>query len=536
MTLNDKIPQGPEQTDSPPTSSYSSSPEILKDIIIPHNGPDLSTYSKFLALYCRSDKNDDFYSLEEKQNCKFGEQWSTFVDTITGLDCSGSEVSGRITERILPSSLANKFTNNLGVAIKVSEYTRDDECQIRGCVTTIENENMFNNWFIYHILDQSRLSLSEHPIVAKEVKYHELFADFFAKNLKNTIVNDQWNFGGRDYFVERARYFTDRYLRIECILPAFPCKSSNEQKVYGSVPDKGEELALKRLIKATEDLADIYPPGMKIWIVSDGHVFSDCIGVDDDVVTTYTTKLHELYKRVAIPGVDAIGFCGLNELFFSGAAGDIFNPDWVSDTEVAHYTGTQICSKSDLSRQILMKGCDTDAGRLKKQIAIQDHPRLHLYRGFSRFMMEDLSLLTHFQTFSRKKFKKTISKIAFNMIKRNDAYSNLVELIFPHHLRISIHAHTNSGPKFGIKVISNDQCSIVSSLEDLEEPEFEDFLHIPTPWHNCVVKVEDEKEKYFLTKSKVIKDALEKGMYDGEWKDTRFDNGEGGHFVIKKIS
>ena len=181
------------------------------------------------------------------------------------------------------------------MAIKISEYTRDDERQIRGCVTTVENENSFNNWFVYHILDQSRLSLSEHPIVTKEVKYHELFADFFEKNLKNTIVNDQWNFGGRDYFIERSRYFTDRYLRIECILPAFPCKSSNEQKVYGSVPDKGEELALKRLIKATQDLVKIYPPGMKIWIVSDGHVFSDCIGVDDDVVSTYTTKLHELY-------------------------------------------------------------------------------------------------------------------------------------------------------------------------------------------------------------------------------------------------
>ncbi|CAI4059172.1 Dit1p SKDI_04G6120 [Saccharomyces kudriavzevii IFO 1802] len=536
MTITGNLLPSSEKSEPTSASSHSSSSDTLKDVDIPHNGADSSTYSKFLALYCRSDKNDTFKSLEEKQNCKFGEQWPTFVDTIAGLDCYGSEISGRVTERILPAPLADKFTNNLGMAVKISEYTRDDECQIRGCVTTIENENTFNNWFIYHILDQSRLSLSEHLIVDKEVKYHELFADFFEKNLKNTIVNDQWDFGGRDYFIERARYFTDRYLRIECILPAFPCKSSNEQKVYGSVPDKGEELALKRLIKATQDLVEVYPPGMKIWIVSDGHVFSDCIGVDDDVVSEYTTKLHELYGRVAIPGVDAIGFCGLNELFFSGAASEIFNPNWVSDTEVAHYTGTQICPKSDLSRQILMKGCDTDAGRLRKQIAIDGHPRLHLYRGFSRFMMEDLSLLEHFQSFSKKKFKKVISMIAFNMIKRNDAYSNLVELIFPHHLRISIHAHTNSGPKFGIKVISSEQCSIVSSLEDLDEPKFEDFLHIPTPWHNCVVKVEDDKEKYFLTKSKVIKDAIEKGSYDGEWKDTRFDIGEGGHFVIRKTS
>ena len=174
MTFTNSLPSGSVQSASPSTSSFSSSTDTLKDIDIPHNGADLSTYSKFLALYCRSDRNNEFYSLEEKQNCKFGEQWPTFVKSIDSLDCSGSEISGRISERILPASLANKFTNNLGVAIKISEYTRDDECQIRGCVTTIENENSFNNWFIYHILNQSRLSLSEHPIVAKEVKYLSL--------------------------------------------------------------------------------------------------------------------------------------------------------------------------------------------------------------------------------------------------------------------------------------------------------------------------------------------------------------------------
>lgn len=40
------------------------------------------------------------------------------------------------------------------------------------------------------------------------------------------------------------------------------------------------------------------------------------------------------------------------------------------------------------------------------------------------------------------------------MIKRNDAYSNLVELMFPFHLRFSIHAHNNAGPKFGISLLS----------------------------------------------------------------------------------
>lgn len=502
------------------------------DISIPHNLNDLSTYSKFLAIYTRDAETNECYSIEEKQNCKIKTKWDDFIQFIEESEPVEASISNRIYEYNVPVIIADQFTNVLGLPIKISEYRREGENQIRGCVTTIENENDFNDWFIFHILEQARLTLSERPIAPTNNRYHEVFADYFEANMKNTIIDDQWDIEGRQYFIQRVRYFTDRYLKIECVLPAFPCKSSNFDKVAGHIPDKGEEFALKRLIKVTQNAAKVYPPGMKIWIVSDGHVFSDCIGVDDDVVNSYTAKLHQLYENIAIPGVDAIGFCGLNDLFFNGAAAPKFNTGLIKDVQIGHFTGTKVCSVSDVSRSILMKGCDTDDGRLRKQISIDGHPRLHLYRGFSRFMMEDLIRLPYFENTSRKGFKKVVSKIAFNMIRRNDAYSNLVELIFPHHMRLSIHAHTNSGPKFGIKVISSDQCQIVKSLSDIEEPKFEDLLHIPTPWHNCVVKLNNGQ--YFLTKSKVVKDAMESGLYEGEWKDTRLESGEGGYYVISK--
>lgn len=502
---------------------------------IEHNLSDLSTYSKFLALYTRNPESAVYCSLEEKQDCKIKQEWKLFIKHLQGIKPTEASVSENLVEYIVPSDVADRFTNSMGLSIKVSEYIKEGESQIRGCITTVENENDFNDWFILHILDQARLALSEVPFqnANADHSYHEKFADFFETHLKNTIIDDQWGAGGRDYFIKRVKYFTDRNLKIECVLPAFPCKSSNFEKVGGVYPDKGEEFALRRLIKATQDAQKVYPPGMKIWIVSDGHVFSDCIGVDDDVVSSYTAKLHQLYETLKIPGVDAIGFCGLNDLFFSGDTGPKFNSDWIDDVELNHYTGTQICPVSDVSRAILMKGCDTDDGRLRKQISIDGHPRLHLYRGFSRFMMEDLSRLSFFKGTSRKGFKKIISKIAFNMIRRNDAYSNLVELVFPHHMRLSIHAHTNSGPKFGIKVISSEQCRIVKSLEDLEEPKFEDLLHIPTPWHNCVVKVDDER--YILTKASIVKEALESGSYVGQWVETSLELGECGHFAIRKF-
>jgi pyoverdine/dityrosine biosynthesis protein Dit1 len=41
--------------------------------------------------------------------------------------------------------------------------------------------------------------------------------------------------------------FVRRGARVEFCLPAFPCKSSNPEKVVAVVPDRGEQLALENL-------------------------------------------------------------------------------------------------------------------------------------------------------------------------------------------------------------------------------------------------------------------------------------------------
>ncbi|CDO93027.1 unnamed protein product [Kluyveromyces dobzhanskii CBS 2104] len=505
------------------------------DIDISHGETknDMSTYSKFLCIYTRHMFTFDLYGIQDKQNCQFTENWETFSRILKEKACTINNHG--VTEVIISSEESKEMTPFHSVAIKVSEYQVEGENQIRGAITTVEQENPFNNWFIYHILCKSHLSYGCTPFKQSEVDYAELFTTYFEENLKNTIHGDEWiSMNGRSYFKERVKYFTSRYKRIECILPAFPCKSSNMNKVHGKIPDKGEELAFVNLIKATKDVSEFYPPGMKLWIVSDGHVFSDCIGVDDDVVDSYTHHLHGLYESLAQRENDAIGFAGLKDLFFEGKSSESFDPRWVEEMNLPHYTGTKICPNSELSRQILMKGCDTENGRLKKQLSIPDHPRLHLFRGFSKFMTEDLCLLPFFEGVSRKGFKKTVAKVAFEMIKRNDAYSNLVELIFPHHMRLSIHAHTNSGPKFGVKIISFAQCKTIKSLDNEEEPAFEDLLHIPTPWHNCVIKME-ENGRYYLTKTKTVMDATENGSYDATWVKTNINTGVGGHFSLRKI-
>jgi pyoverdine/dityrosine biosynthesis protein Dit1 len=63
--------------------------------------------------------------------------------------------------------------------------------------------------------------------------------------------------------------------RVETCLPAFPFKSANKvYKVLGSLPDKAEELALQRLNHMCARIKDVYKPGARVNIISDGITYN----------------------------------------------------------------------------------------------------------------------------------------------------------------------------------------------------------------------------------------------------------------------
>lgn len=113
------------------------------------------------------------------------------------------------------------------------------------------------------------------PSTKEESTTHEI-VDLFDRYLRYAIENDKWESQGRQYFTAKVQYYVHHNLQLELCLPAFPCKSSNPEKVMGIEPDKGEEMALRRLHGFVEKVDEIYSPGARLWIISDGHVFSDC--------------------------------------------------------------------------------------------------------------------------------------------------------------------------------------------------------------------------------------------------------------------
>jgi pyoverdine/dityrosine biosynthesis protein Dit1 len=264
------------------------------------------------------------------------------------------------------------------------------------------------------------------------------------------------------------------------------------------------------------------------------------VGVDDSIVDLYSAELISMNAAIASKrsggSADRIGFKSLVDMF--GLAHD------ESTASTQHHAlqlpsleahiPTERTPAAELSRQMLLQAGRSEDSLLRARIAAGEHSALKLYRGFSRFMTEDLRLNRHTSHLSRCKLKKLAAKVSFEMLQRNEAYSNLVELFFPHHVRLSIHAHNNAGPKFGIRLLGSPGVRAVEGRLALDAPEMRsaDLLHVPTPWHNCLVLVEGQGT-LVMTKSKVVKDALAEGAFRGSWADEGH-RGVAGHYRLLK--
>ncbi|KAK4627105.1 Spore wall maturation protein DIT1 [Fulvia fulva] len=282
-------------------------------------------------------------------------------------------------------------------------------------------------------------------------------------------------------------------------------------------------IALTTLHNFVRSVEDIYKPGAEVLIVSDGHVFSDCIGVEDSMVDAYGSKLREMNETLKTAfgdgGRERVRFQGLPEMLKlqrSDIEGENL-ADRLKLEELKHpIEEIPINEDAEISRRLLMQGFSANTDELRGRIDDKDPAALALYRGFSRFMLEDLQRNTHTEMLSKSKLRKLSSKVAFEMIERNQAYSNMIEMVFPYHLRLSIHAHNNAGPKFGINLMGPNVCATDTLPPQGDAEKSHDLLHVPTPWHGCIVEIAGHEDLY-MTKVEKVEEAIEKKEVVGAW-------------------
>ncbi|KAL4886022.1 Pyoverdine/dityrosine biosynthesis protein-domain-containing protein [Aspergillus karnatakaensis] len=507
-----------------------------------------SIYHHVAAIYQR-DAQGTLLIIDGRYADQIRAQWSQLFHTLSTsqpIITAGLAFDKSITTTECIVLFTQKSQAEEQTTTQIHELQDPNSATIRGLVTLTPSSTLskeFFNWSKIFLLLNARF-LTNSLVPASENTEARAIAEritnLFEEILKNTSQDDRWlSQGGRQYFIDKVYTFTKDRKIIELCLPAFPCKSSNPNKVAGVQPDAAEHLALNHLHSFVEQVSRIYTPGATLWIISDGHVFSDNIGVDDYLVDEYGATLATQYQQRTpnTPKDQAlIQFTGLEDLFFSSPESTAaFTPSMLHTVEIPQPVQTVQTERAQLCRLLLENVGGIDRTHLRTLIDRKDPDTVALYQGQSRFMLEDLGSYLSSKNIGNKQKKKIASLVAAEMIARNHAYSNLVELLFPHHIRLSIHAHNNSGPKFGIRLFPRGSVRPVHDFQTLldvdgegNKPLYE--FQIPTPWHNTLVKVQGSGVSY-LTRSSIARDAIASGEFEGVW----VEGSDGGYFEIRRV-
>lgn len=186
------------------------------------------------------------------------------------------------------------------------------------------------------------------------------------------------------------------------IADTHPKKINKEDKVTGTLPDLGEELALARLNQMCEDIRAVYPLGGEVHLATDGLVFDDVVGIPDEDTWAYSEGLlsiihtREYSQNIHLLRVmDILGYTADQVL------------DWPLYSSL-----TQRC-RDDLLHSY---------GRTEEEVRAmmrEDSDTLLTYCGFIRFLESDLrhSAVAKAAA-SGHKYRKCVKNVAINMMIR----------------------------------------------------------------------------------------------------------------------
>ncbi|KAJ5831823.1 hypothetical protein N7474_000134 [Penicillium riverlandense] len=260
---------------------------------------------------------------------------------------------------------------------------------------------------------------------------------------------------GFDAFIPIVRAQVKKQEPIRMILPAFPFKSPNmRDKVLGTLPDLGEQLALFHLNGLCQNIARIYEPGADVYISSDGLVYNDILGVSDDTVWDYGEAL----RKMAIENeLHHIKFIRLFELLEHPG----FHSE-SSESAKASYLAHANCLRRELMYSFGDPTFDAD------EAIKTDTDTCLTYRGYIKFLTKDLAHQEENQLMSKRSRQAHIAQTARQMIVRGKMFAAAIKANRKDYVRLSIHQSAGE-KKLSISLI----------------PQVRGALGY-TPWHSSV--------------------------------------------------
>ncbi|MBJ7539833.1 L-tyrosine/L-tryptophan isonitrile synthase family protein [Marinomonas transparens] len=272
------------------------------------------------------------------------------------------------------------------------------------------------------------------------IQYEEAVEKISFILLSQLIAQSDASFEGLVKLKEKIRHFVYDRKKIQLLLPAFPCKTNNLNKVLGHNPDIGEYLVLRKFVGTIRDIQAIYDPGVSFYVFSDYHTFSDYISVDLAHHYDYADGLKKMVGRMnASDSLKIVNFEDFEEF------------DGISDTE--YFTALKD------------KFGDKDYEQNFSELKLRNNKMNNTYLGLKKFMSQDQQHIL--AKFSHKAGRKRLAEMAKGMMVQGKALDNFLQQKFADCIRLSIHEHPMIGKKY--------------SLYLFDEPRFK------TPWHSTMM-------------------------------------------------
>lgn len=308
-------------------------------------------------------------------------------------------------------------------------------------------------------------------------------------------VSKTW--GAKKKFLVQVERFVTKNEAVCMVLPAFPFKSPNKKtKVLGDLPDKGEEVALQHLDGLCKAIADVYPGGAKVFIVSDGLMYNgksrrtsyhkdkfltdgqDLLGVSDQEVWRYGQALRQMAKDFEC---NNLNFVRLRDLIDQEGINEPLSEE--------AYLKDAPSFRDGLYKQYLPENFDPEV-----QIA-NDADMTLTYRGYIKFLETDLANSNpESEQKSKAQHKRYREEVAKSMIGRGKviqtgpppslnpyhitksvcqkAFANAIASKFSSHVRLSIHPSTETN-KLSMALIPQQGRNQM------------------TPWHSTLIQAID---------------------------------------------
>ena len=283
----------------------------------------------------------------------------------------------------------------------------------------------------------SRVDEQAHAIIAELMPYRRMVKSEPSCQSK-TCLQCAWPHLEKIYAAMAAQQ------PITFVLPAFPGKSPNSSKVLGPLPDMAEQRSLQFLNHLCRRIGEIYKPGARIIICSDGRVFSDVVGMAEADITAYQQELERLIEGHGLENLSTFNL----DAFCEGGNFDQIRQDLMD----------QYGQSLETLQEKISRGSEGLGDR-------EDDDALRMYCGITRFLFEDAMFPG--QKLSRTAIQKQARVRAYEVIRRSNAWSELIAERFPTAVRLSIHPQICGARKLGIQLLGDSSWM--------------------TPWHGVAV-------------------------------------------------